>query len=649
MERGRKAEAVAPALELREAADAEHRAAVAAEARARAALPEGFAGAGPAGLAAAARRTTEEFGGLESARRAERRLADVRAERAGLDRQERADEDVLHDAETWLAGWEPARAGLQERIDAAQEAASRAEQLAVRREPVQQRLGAARKRDQLAGDTEAAQRQALASGERALQARTHWLDLKEQRLNGIAAELATGLADGEPCAVCGATEHPAPARKVAGHVDREAEERALAASRRAEEAHADDERRLNLVRQALAAAAAEAGDTPTGRLVDEAEELERQYARARREASGLHAAREELRRAEQEHERRTTARREAELRAASRQARREALDRERTTLEGELAQARGSSGSVAARAAELENRAARLTEAAEAARHAEDTAQRLKDADARLADAAFRAGFDTPQAAAAALLDAATHRELQRRLDARQAEEAAVRAVLAEADTAAAAQRPAADLAAAEQAAAAAGRAGARRRLRVRRRHPSPRRTGPAVRPGRRRGYAGSRRCARSTTGWPGWPGSRPAPPPRTNAGCGWSRTSSRRAWSRWPPPRPRGCSGCRPAATPSSTPTTGPGAGAAASGCTSSTPGPGGSGTPRRCRAARRSSPRWRSPSAWRTSSRTRRAGCGWTPSSSTRASAASTTRPSTRCWTCWTHCASGTGASAS
>ncbi|MFB9463404.1 AAA family ATPase, partial [Streptomyces cinereospinus] len=458
MERGRKAEAVAPALELREAADAEHRAAVAAEARARAALPEGFAGAGPAGLAAAARRTTEEFGGLESARRAERRLADVRAERAGLDRQERADEDVLHDAETWLAGWEPARAGLQERIDAAQEAASRAEQLAVRREPVQQRLGAARKRDQLAGDTEAAQRQALASGERALQARTHWLDLKEQRLNGIAAELATGLADGEPCAVCGATEHPAPARKVAGHVDREAEERALAASRRAEEAHADDERRLNLVRQALAAAAAEAGDTPTGRLVDEAEELERQYARARREASGLHAAREELRRAEQEHERRTTARREAELRAASRQARREALDRERTTLEGELAQARGSSGSVAARAAELENRAARLTEAAEAARHAEDTAQRLKDADARLADAAFRAGFDTPQAAAAALLDAATHRELQRRLDARQAEEAAVRAVLAAADTAAAAQRPAADLAPAEQAAAAAGR-----------------------------------------------------------------------------------------------------------------------------------------------------------------------------------------------
>ncbi|WP_344054356.1 SMC family ATPase, partial [Streptomyces thermoalcalitolerans] len=50
MERGRKAETVAPALELREAADAEHRAATAAEARARALLPEDLAGAGAAGL-----------------------------------------------------------------------------------------------------------------------------------------------------------------------------------------------------------------------------------------------------------------------------------------------------------------------------------------------------------------------------------------------------------------------------------------------------------------------------------------------------------------------------------------------------------------------------------------------------------------------
>ncbi|MFR0354062.1 AAA family ATPase [Streptomyces sediminimaris] len=459
MERSRKAEAVAPALELREAADAEHRRAAAAEARARALLPEDHADAGAAGLAAAARRTAEELGGLESARRAEQRLSELLAERADLERQERADEDVLQEAEAWLGDWEATRAGLRARVESAQEAATRAEQLGVQREPAQRRLGAARQRDQLARDTEDAHARVRAARERATGARAHWLDLKEQRLTGIAAELAANLADGEPCAVCGATEHPAPARRVAGHVDRAAEERALAAYQRADEQRAEEERRLGVVREALAAATAEAGDTPTDRLAEEVEELERRYGRARSGAGALHAAQEELRQAEQEHERRTALRQQAAVRAASRVGHRDRLDRERAGLEEELAQARGRAASVAARAAELERRAALLTEGADTARAAGDSAQRLKDADARLADAAFRAGFETPQAAAAALLDDAAHRELQHRLDAWQSEEAAVRAVLAEADTAAAARQPSADVASAERAAAvAAGR-----------------------------------------------------------------------------------------------------------------------------------------------------------------------------------------------
>lgn len=458
LERARKAEAVAPALELREAAEAEHRRAADAESHARALLPESFTDAGAGGLAAAARRAAEELGGLESARRAEQRLTQLVAERVGLDRQERADDDVLHDAKDWLGDWEATRAGLQSRIESAQEAATRAEQLAVQREPAQNRLRAARRRDAFARDTHEAQTHVLTARERATETKAHWLDLKEQRLNGIAAELAAHLSDGEPCAVCGATEHPAPARKIAGHVDREAEERALAAYQRADERRAEDERRLGPVREALAAAAAEAGDAPTDQLAEQVEELERRYEEARRGASGLHPAREELRRAEQEHERRTVAQQEAALRTASRVARRDTLDGERTALEEELTQARGGAESVAVRAAQLERQTALLTETAEAARVAEDTAQRLKDADARLADAAYRAGFDTPRAAADALVDDAEHRELQRRLDAWQSEEAAVRAALAEPDTVAAAQQPPADLAGAEQTASAAAR-----------------------------------------------------------------------------------------------------------------------------------------------------------------------------------------------
>ncbi|NEC27282.1 SMC family ATPase, partial [Streptomyces sp. SID8111] len=150
----------------------------------------------------------------------------------------------------------------------------------------------------------------------------------------------------------------------------------------------------------LAAARAEAGDTPAGQLAEALTELEEQYGRARDASSALHSAQEELRRAEQEHALRSSARQEAAVRAASRVGHRERLERERAALEEELARARGTAHSVAERAAQLERHVARLTDAADAARAAEDTAQRLKDADARLADAAFRAGFDTPQAAA---------------------------------------------------------------------------------------------------------------------------------------------------------------------------------------------------------------------------------------------------------
>ncbi|MET9904868.1 SMC family ATPase [Streptomyces sp. NPDC006446] len=458
MERGRKAEAVAPALDLRESAEAEHRRAAAAETRARAALPETFADAGAPGLTAAARKATEELGGLESARRAERRLSELGTERASLDRQERADEDVLQDAESWLAGWEDTRAAVEARIESAQEGAARAEQLAVQREPALKRLDAARLRDELAKDTENAHARGLTAREHATAAHAHWLELKEQRLQGIAAELAAGLVDGAACAVCGATEHPAPARKIAGHVDRETEEKALAAYRRADEERAEAERRLGVVREALAAATAEAGDTPTGQLAERAEELERLHDEARAAASGLHAAREAREQAEREHERRLTAQQEAARRVASRASLRDALDREKTSLAGELEQARGTAGSVSERAAQLERRVTLLTEAADRVRAAEDTAQRLKEADARLADAAFRAGFETPQAAAAALLGDAAHRDLQRQLDAWQLEESAVRSVLAEADTTAAARRPPADLRAAERTAESAAR-----------------------------------------------------------------------------------------------------------------------------------------------------------------------------------------------
>ncbi|MFI8769063.1 AAA family ATPase [Streptomyces sp. NPDC053792] len=469
LDRSLKADRVAPALGLRQDAEREHAAAHTARERARAQLPPDLADAGAEQLSALEHRQREELGGLDAARRAERRAAAVAEERAVLAREARADEDALRDAADWLAGWEPRRTALTERVEAARDAAARAEHLAGRLEPARRRLAAARRRDALAEDTRAAGTRLAEARERRNSAHESWLDVKSRRLEGIAAELAVTLTPGDACQVCGSTAHPAPARTTAGHVDRATEDAAYAAYARAEETRTAAERELAVTRESWSAARTEVltgsgteesdAEPTVLELAAEVEELAGLHAEAHALAGQTHSAREALARAEREYEGRVGAQREAERRVAARTSRREALEREQSALDEELARGRGAFASVAEHATRLERRIALLVDAAGTVRTAELAAQRLKEADDRLADAAYRAGFTTPAEAAGALLGERERRDIQQRVDAWQAEAAAVADRLAEPGTAEAAALPPADPAAAEAAHTAAERA----------------------------------------------------------------------------------------------------------------------------------------------------------------------------------------------
>ncbi len=210
LDRARKADRVAPALELREEAERAHRRAADALGRARGSLSPELRDAGADRLFELERKFQQELYALDAAREAEERSARIDEERVRLSREAQADDELIREADAWLAEWDTTRAALKGRIDASQEAATRAEQLAGLLAPARRRLDAAVRRDALATDVQQAEERLTGAREHELDARTSWLDLRERRLRGIAAELAAGLVAGEPCTVCGSADHPAP-------------------------------------------------------------------------------------------------------------------------------------------------------------------------------------------------------------------------------------------------------------------------------------------------------------------------------------------------------------------------------------------------------------------------------------------------------
>lgn len=285
---------------------------------------------------------------------------------------------------------------------------------------------------QLTTERDGAERAVRAARDAALAASDAEHAVRGRWIRGMARSLAAELRPGEPCAVCGGTEHPAPAalspeHATAQEVEAAAEQRqrAEAALSAAREEQAQVEARLRAAEDAAGGtdlAAATAALAAAEQDLDDARDAVRLAELRRTELAAFDAETDRLRD--------EVGAEESALAVAE-----EHLRGLRASLDGDRERCRRAAGdapSVRERVHRLETRlevAQRIVRAREAQHEAR---RRCRDTEASLAEALEETGFADADAAAAAQLPAARVHELESELAAYDADTARVHAALAE-------------------------------------------------------------------------------------------------------------------------------------------------------------------------------------------------------------------------
>jgi exonuclease SbcC len=257
--RARQARPVAGAVRTLALAEAALKRAEATVAAARARVDPGLRELTIAELRLAVSSTREVIGALGSAVELERALAGrvTRLEEARTS-VERARAD-LEAVTTELAGLPATLAEHDTALTAARHEHSLHDGRAAAGKAAKERLDAAIAHAEALARVPPAEESAAAALAEARAGEARLGQLRQARIDGIAGELGLSLVDGEPCPVCGSTEHPLPARPTADAVTPEQVEAAEERVGRLREAATDAATALTTLRAEVRELAAAAG------------------------------------------------------------------------------------------------------------------------------------------------------------------------------------------------------------------------------------------------------------------------------------------------------------------------------------------------------------------------------------------------------
>ncbi|MET8506881.1 SMC family ATPase [Streptomyces sp. NPDC004787] len=401
--RGRSAQTVRPLLDASDRAAAALEKARADENQARALLTADYRQEALRHLVAYLERQHAERGRIEGLIPDERlhvRLGIRLDELSIKEQQARAD---LGEAEKWLAAWPAEESRHTRAVDAMTRVADSIAHLEKTVQGATARHEAALLRDNLATRLTSAAEAKNARAAQALQAKQEWLDLRECRLDGMAAELAAQLSPGMPCTVCGSSQHPAPARPQDDQPTREDEDKARILHEQAEQALTKADREHAELAEQHAMAIGSAGTTSAAELANALHAARSTFEEACDTAAGLSAAQDELARLRAEHDTRTRLCQEARDLLTECQTRSRALAQQHEDLARTLDEARAGHTSLQARLADLTRTAEHLDHAITAAQTTAAAETTHHDALTAAEQAAHSADFTSRDDAARAL------------------------------------------------------------------------------------------------------------------------------------------------------------------------------------------------------------------------------------------------------